>query len=356
MTSRQKRNKRKNANARTPTQTTSTLRPQSPAMSALLPGLKETINSLLDLVLPIQSCSRDWMDMRSFIVRFCESHGWRVSSDRTGNTYVRKGDSHTFPCAVAHIDTVHPRIAEDAFLSLLRSPDGNNVCGFCFDSMLPVGIGGDDKCGIVCALAMLSHLPYAKAAFFVDEEIGCVGSSHADVPWFSDCRFLLQADRRGNNDFVTSIGGSSISSARFQSDVRPLAAARGYSFRSGGLTDVKALRDIGIALSAANLSAGYYRPHTENEYIHIPSLLNCADLMCAIAFSLSDRYPTARRATMPIGTHAHRHNRDEVALSMATLRSFGYSSDEVETIYRNRGLNGLVDEVNDNLDGSLLSQ
>lgn len=44
-----------------------------------------------------------------------------------------------------------------------------------------------------------------KVAFFVSEEIGCVGSRNADMGFFEDARFVIEPDRRGYEDLITNI-------------------------------------------------------------------------------------------------------------------------------------------------------
>ena len=41
-----------------------------------------------------------------------------------------------------------------------------------------------------------------KVAFFVSEEIGCVGSRNADMGFFEDARFVIEPDRRGYEDLI----------------------------------------------------------------------------------------------------------------------------------------------------------
>ena len=68
------------------------------------------------------------------------------------------------------------------------------------------GLGADDKNGIWIALKCLEQFPVLKIAFFKEEEIGCGGSSVADMSFFKDCRYCIQADRKGSSDLITSIG------------------------------------------------------------------------------------------------------------------------------------------------------
>jgi hypothetical protein len=158
---------------------------------------------------------------------------------------------------------------------------GDNVTGMNPVTMEQTGIGGDDKCGIFVALNAMNELPACKAAFFRDEEIGCIGSGKADLEFFKDCRFVLQADRRGNSDFVTDICGP-LSSKSFQSDVSPILRAHGYKPCSGAMTDVQELRDNNVGVSCANMSAGYYNPHRSCEFINLKDLDNVAEMVVAI--------------------------------------------------------------------------
>ena len=49
--------------------------------------------------------------------------------------------------------------------------------------------------------------------------------------------------------------------------------AWGRSEVTGGLTDVKQLASKGLDVCVLNASAGYYAPHTDNEYIKIDELI-----------------------------------------------------------------------------------
>ena len=81
------------------------------------------------------------------------------------------------------------------------------------------GIGADDKNGIWICLKCLEDFKAVKCAFFVQEEVGCIGSGHADMSFFSDCRFVIQCDRKGNGDMVTQINGMKLCSNDFISAI-----------------------------------------------------------------------------------------------------------------------------------------
>jgi len=233
---------------------------------------------LLYSLLAIESESHDSSEMESFIIRYARRRKWTVDVDRLGSIYLTKGSAEVYPCVVAHLDTVHAITGEPI---VPVNIDGK-VTGMHASTMQQTGIGGDDKCGIFAALECMSKMPACKAVLFVDEEVGCLGSSEADIGFFADCAFVLQADRRGSSDFVTSIGGVPLASADWLNDIAPLLAVHGMAPCSGAMTDVEALRDGGVGICAANMSAGYHNPHQDGEYIVLAELDNVVRLMLAI--------------------------------------------------------------------------
>lgn len=243
---------------------------------------------LLFQILEIQSHSRECEDMQSFVLQFAEDKGYSMEMDDVGNIYLVKGESDTYPCVVAHLDTVH-MITKHGIEVAQFAGNPDIVFGMNPNTHRLTGIGGDDKCGIYAALHCMEVLPACKAAFFVDEEIGCVGSTQANISFFKDCRYVLQADRRGNSDFVNNICGP-ISSQRFQKDVEEIIKLFGYKFATGAMTDVEALRDNGVGISVANMSAGYYNPHSDSEYINLSDLANVCNMMVDIFENMTDVY------------------------------------------------------------------
>lgn len=249
----------------------------------------KTMTPLLRELLETPSESNNCDQMAMFLINHAEKHGYLITDDKMGNLYVTKSAptaDATYPAIVAHMDTVH-RIEIGGIRAV--EIDGY-ITGINPLTMEQTGIGGDDKCGIFAALHCLSELPYAKAAFFVDEEVGCLGSYECDIEFFKDCRFVLQADRRGCNDWVDDISGP-LGSAAFQEAVKPILKDHGYKACTGMMSDVMALRDERVGISVANMSAGYYNPHRAEEYICLDDLYHVCHLMVTICRTLTDVYP-----------------------------------------------------------------
>lgn len=240
---------------------------------------------LLKDVLSVQSYSGQEGKMTAYIRQWCKDNGLKCRGHK-GNLYIVKGKADLYPCYVAHTDTVHPIIKDMDRLDIIEHRGAFIALD---DDYQQTGIGGDDKVGIYIALRMLLRLPACKVAFFHSEEIGCVGSRDADIRFFRDCKFILQADRRGYGDWITDIGCGNISSKEFQEAVKPIATEYGYKFKTGAMTDVEALSKANVGVSCANVSCGYYHPHTDGEYVVIHEVGLVEDMFYDVAKRLEHK-------------------------------------------------------------------
>lgn len=240
-------------------------------------------------ILKTQSTSRYEGWMHDLIMQILDKYEIDYWYDDLGNIYAVKGYADTYPCIVAHTDTVHDIIdTPDDKLDVIKKGD---ICiAYDWEAMQQTGIGGDDKCGIIAALECAINLPAVKLAFFVEEEIGCKGSGNASLEWFKDCRFILQADRRGNRDAVNNACWADICSDEFMDDIMAIVVEHGFKFAKGTVTDVQELSSQNVGISCINFSAGYYNPHTSTEYINLKDLANTISLMYNICL-LEKVYP-----------------------------------------------------------------
>jgi tripeptide aminopeptidase len=244
---------------------------------------KITRKKLLIDVLSIQTTSGNEFDMIAYIHKFCQENVPQAEVViKDSNIYVTKGKSKTYPCIVAHTDTVH-----DIHKYYKVFDDDGCIFAFNAETGKQVGVGGDDKVGIWIALEMLMSQDIIKCAFFHSEEIGCIGSSQADMDWFKDVGYCLQADRRGNKDFVNSISGKLFSKA-FSKAVAPILKHYGYKETSGAITDVGQLAENGVGVCVANMSCGYYAPHSDEEVVEFVDASNCLDMIESIVEELGN--------------------------------------------------------------------
>lgn len=192
-----------------------------------------------------------------------------------GNTYITKGDAKSYPCVIAHTDTVHDIHDEFEVFS-------TNDIMFAMDTKngYQVGVGGDDKVGVYVALEMLRKVDVIKVAFFRDEEHGCLGSREANMDWFEDVEFVLQCDRQKYKDFVRTIYGQKLYDKDFYKAIRKTLNSYGkVETDDGGLTDVYQLNKNGLSVCSANISCGYYRPHSDEEVIIVSQVLKTRDFV-----------------------------------------------------------------------------
>ena len=238
---------------------------------------------LLKKLYMVSSPSRDEKDMFTFITEWMGQHGIECQVHDWGIT-ATKGLSETYPCVVAHMDEVHDRhIGKRIF-------ETENGLLFGYDILKgeQCGIGADDKNGIWVALKMLERLDAIKVAFFIGEEIGCVGSRQCDMKFFDDCRFVIQCDRRNGGDFITD-AGVELCSKEFIRDCN--IEKFGYHEEHGLMTDVLELKERGLNVSAVNMSCGYYHPHTAEELTVFSQLENCLKFVEWICTNLTEVYP-----------------------------------------------------------------
>jgi hypothetical protein len=231
-------------------------------------------------ILSIEAESHDCEAQAEHMAGLLRDAGATVTRDECGNVLAIRGDPATspVPCIAAHLDTVHAITGEGILPVEVRG----SVLGVLPQSLEQCGIGGDDKCGLYAALHCLRALPACRVALLVDEEVGCLGASRVDLAFFANAAFILEADRRGGADFVTAIAGTPLGSAAWLETVAPLYKARGFRAVAGAMTDVQELRDRGVGVSVANMSAGYHTPHTDRETIDLRELANTVSLMLDI--------------------------------------------------------------------------
>lgn len=228
---------------------------------------------LLENLYQVSSPCGQERTMRKFIMDYCKKQPLDVTiaKDNAGNIYITKGEDKTYPCIVAHLDEVHRQNRNKEIVM-----HQNIILGIDRKAMKPTGIGADDKNGIWVALNLLTTEKVLKCAFFVGEEVGCIGSARADMNFFSDVRFVLQCDRRNAHDFISNASHVELCDKAFYE--RCEASKFGYKMTNGLQTDVVSLKEKGLTVCAVNLSCGYYNPHQENEMTRFDELQNCLAL------------------------------------------------------------------------------
>lgn len=224
--------------------------------------------------------------MVEFIINWCIEKNLDYHVDKTKNVYVTKFDelkpeSFFFPCVIAHTDTVHnldsinivemelPNAQDELKLALKAYNDKGD----------PTGIGGDDKAGVFACMKLVEELPNIKAAFFVSEEIGCIGSTKANEEFFENVGYVIQFDAPENWMVTETCFGQRLfdrNSEFFKSCDQVLTESMDpnyIQYMSHPYTDVWAMRNK-FNFSCINFSIGYYNYHTPNEYVVVEDVFN----------------------------------------------------------------------------------
>lgn len=139
-------------------------------------------------------------------------------------------------------------------------------------------LGGDDKCGVAIALQTARELPNEpmKLLFTVQEETGCIGVSEFcknNAKWLEDVKYSLTIDRRHGDELITHSCGKNNCSKNFASQLlkQALYANIMVKCEHGTIADVIQLRKY--VKETCNMSAGYYNPHTLDEYVQFDEML-----------------------------------------------------------------------------------
>jgi len=234
-------------------------------------------------VLSTQATSYDYEDTVGYLIDKCYELGAsNVEIDAHDNLYVTKGIAKVYPCVVSHTDTVH-----DIYKGYKVYEVNGSFVAYDLESMQQVGTGGDDKVGIWVCLEMLRKFDNIKICFFAQEEIGCVGSSKADEEFFKDVGYVFECDRKGSSDFVQTSSNVKMFGDAFKKLIAPTLKTYNYSITDGGLTDVHEISQI-ANICCANMSCGYYKPHTKQEYVKIDEAINTMKLVGALITSLGE--------------------------------------------------------------------
>lgn len=148
---------------------------------------------------------------------------------------------------VAHLDTVHNELPH----IICRSEDGRYI-------MSPQGIGGDDRCGVYMILQIISEVR-CHVLFCEDEETGGQGAKAFERSGIQiDVNYIVEVDRRGNNDAVFY----NCDNPKFSEFV----CSFGFREAMGSFSDISVVAPY-LKTAAVNISAGYYNEHRLHEVI-----------------------------------------------------------------------------------------
>ena len=239
---------------------------------------EDKLNRLKE-VLSVPTYSRDEALMIEYLRKTLTEKGYEPTVDEWGNVYVTKGTAEWYPCFIAHTDTVH-KVNENLVI-IQEEKNGETILrGIDKTNNMPSGCGGDDKCGVYLCLEMLDTLPNVKIALFVSEEIGCKGSQYADPEFFKNVGYVIQYDSPEGDSMSLTLMGRYLfnQKSEFSDKVSGLIREHGITnWASHPYTDVWQIFEK-FDIACLNLAAGYYRMHTDNEYVKVDEVQNGYEL------------------------------------------------------------------------------
>lgn len=182
---------------------------------------------------------------------------------------------------VAHMDTVHKHLPN----TIVYSKNKDVISS-------PNGIGGDDRCGIYMVLEVIKRYN-CSVLFCEDEEIGGIGaekftdfvnamitaknkgekSDAIDVVDEMEFNYMIEFDRRGKDDAVFYDCDNEEFTNFICQDF--------YKENWGTFSDISILAPF-FGVAAVNLSCGYYKAHTEDEYVVFSEMERSIEEACKI--------------------------------------------------------------------------
>lgn len=209
----------------------------------------------------ISMCKKSQMELKSYLKEELESM-YKTVVDADGFLYAH-GE---FPVLlVAHMDTVHEKLPSkfeyDAITNSISSPQG---------------IGGDDRCGAYMILEVIKRYN-CSVLFCESEEVGGVGAQKfADLEMAQGLKFnyIIEFDRRGSNDAVF-YDCDNVAFEKFITD------GGFYKTAYGTFSDISVIAPA-LGVAAVNLSCGYYKEHTKDEYVALTQMEDSINAACDI--------------------------------------------------------------------------
>lgn len=270
----------------------------------------------------------------TFVVLWARRNNVDFEFDDYGNLYLTKGtinDGEYYPCVTAHLDSVqqkHKLYVQAGQELDVKTRTVLNKHEIFVDGM---GIGGDDKAGVLIALSMFSHVDKLKACFFLEEEIGCKGSDHLNVDWFKNVGYVIGYDSPDLNRAAWACSGTKLFSADFfKNHIKDICAKHGLTdFRSEPFTDVKKIREK-TNVMCMNFGSGYYEAHSPREYCVIEDM----DTACRMGHEIIEhlglkRYELENKAAEwtkdKYGTFRKSYDEDEEYFSSTFAPKYQYS-------------------------------
>lgn len=192
----------------------------------------------------VDICKMSQKEVKTYMAEYLTSNNYKVEN-QDGFLYA-KGDIPVL--LVAHMDTVHKQLPKAVW----------NIDG---KISSPQGIGGDDRCGIFIIMNIVKDL-HCSVVLCEDEEIGGVGARKFAKSSFInqlDVNYMIEFDRMNATDAV-------FYSCDNEDFTNFITDCTGFKEAYGSFSDISIIAPAS-KIAAVNLSCGYYKAHTTDEYV-----------------------------------------------------------------------------------------
>lgn len=215
----------------------------------------------------VEICKMTQKEVKAYMAQYLASQKYNVEN-QDGFLYA-KGEVPVL--LVAHMDTVHRQLP-----TKIVEVDGKISS--------PQGIGGDDRCGVFMIMNIIKNLR-CSVLLCEDEESGGIGARKFTKSQFIDkldVNYMIEFDRMNANDAV------------FYSCDNPgftdfVTDCTGFKTAFGSFSDISVVAPA-AKVAAVNMSCGYYKAHTTDEYVVYEEMMNTIEAAEALIKTECDKF------------------------------------------------------------------
>lgn len=190
----------------------------------------------------------------------------------------------SLPIFSAHMDTVRT-VKDDAAISKVKIIEVEKTNGEKVEAIINKKhiLGGDDICGVYILLNLLKENNKLNFIFTNNEEMPGKQTARDFVAdnFIGDFPYMIVLDRKGNDDIICYL--NNYGSKEFEEDLAEIGTNFGFKPNRGYFCDADFFRN---QLSVANLSCGYYFPHSSKEIVVFEDVVNtfnyCKEIVKAL--------------------------------------------------------------------------
>lgn len=230
----------------------------------------------------VDICKMSQKEVKEYMAEYLTGYKYKVEN-KDGFLYA-KGDVPVL--LVAHMDTVHKQLPVTIY-----EIDGRISS--------PQGIGGDDRCGIFIIMNIVKNL-HCSVVLCEDEEIGGVGArKFSNSPFINqlDVNYMIEFDRMNAKDAVFY----SCDNTKFTKFVTDYT---GFKEACGSFSDISIIAPA-AKIAAVNLSCGYYKAHTTDEYVVYNEMMETAWTAEDLITTECDKFEYVPRKMTSLWTTSH---------------------------------------------------